>query len=164
MPLFKDYMIGLSTNTPTLDDYLVFYNNGDSTEYKTQITSLPFWAWAWYNISLIGSSWSGATMTVTTARLWRIWRVGFFNIEWSVTSKWTCAGDFTIYSPETPLPAKKTLFSGGVYASWWFASRGIPYIDTASNIKFISSFPSTNLNWSAISVGDYIFISWFYEI
>ena len=165
MPFFKDYMIGLSTNAPTVDDWMIFYNNSDSTEYKSSISNIPLFTWQTYTPTLSWTSGSGATMTVTSARYAsRSWTASI-NIEGVITSKWTCAWDFRIFAPTTSTSWRNIVISWWVYASWGITNRGIPFIDTTNwLIKLISSAPSTILNWSAISVGDYIFISWFYEI
>lgn len=159
---FKDYTTGLTTGTISQGaDYIPYYDVWVGEMRKGTI-SVPS-AWATFAPTLSWTSGSGATASVTSARVNYFWYLVFVEIHATVTAKGTCAGDFTILWPYAPPDARKCYLSWGVYASWGIVNRWLPYTESWL-IKFISSAPTTNLDWAAISVGDLIFISWFYEI
>lgn len=159
---FKDYIIGLPTATITTgSDYIPFYDSA-SWEVRKGTLAIPT-APATFVIGLVWTSGSGATATTTSARVSYDWYLVNFEIHATVASVWTCTWDFTITWPY--IPSNSTIYplSWGIYASWGIVTRWIPYAQSWV-IKLISSAPSTNLNWSSVSVGDLIFISWFYEV
>ena len=159
---FEDYILGLTSWTITTgSDYIPYYDAWTWTVQRGTITTPNAWATFWTSLTWTSGSW--ATVSVTSARWTNHGYVVFVEIQATVTSKWTCAGDFTIIWPYTPWDVRICHLSWGVYASWGIVNRWLPYTESWL-IKFISSAPSTLLNWSAISVGDLIFISWFYEI
>lgn len=159
---FKDYTTGLTTGTITQwSDYIPYYDAWVGEMRKGTI-AVPS-ASSTFSIALTWTGGSGATATTTSARVTYHWYLVYFEIHATVASKGTCTGDFIITWPYTPSGSIKYPLAWWVYASWGIVNRWLPYTQDGL-IKFISSAPTTLLDWSAISVGDLIFISWFYEI
>lgn len=157
---FKDYILSLSHETLMSDDIIPFYDNsagdikrGTIIQPLALANHTPIFYWSW---------WTGATATVTSCKYTLYGFLLYFELHATITSKGTCTGDFTI-GTYTSASSVKYPLSWWVYASGGITSRWLPY-EESGTIKFISSAPTTNLDWSAISVGDLIFISWFYEI
>jgi len=158
---FTQYVSELTSEAITSgSDSIPFLDTASGLMKRGTITipsaTSTFWT------GLTWTSWSGATMSLTSARVTYHWYLVYFEIHATVTSKGTCAGDFNILWPYTPSTSKIYPLSWGVYASWGIVNRGLPYTQDGI-IKFISSAPSTILQWSSIAVGDLIFISGFYE-
>lgn len=160
MPTFKDYIASLSSEAITSNTDSIPFLDTASGLIKRGTISTPS-AWANFVPVLYWSGWGWATASVVSARYTIQGYLVYFEIHATVTSKGTCTWDFGIITYTSTSSVKYPL-SWGVYASWGIISRWLPY-EELGTIKFISSAPSTLLNWSAISVGDLILISGFYE-
>lgn len=123
-------------------------------------------AWDTWTPILSGSwGWSGATATWTNVRYKIMWKTLFFQKRWSITAKGTCTGDFQSSIPPwfSSVSGINQSISGGIFPSWTMTSRWFPLVYN-SKVVFTAAAWASILAWSAVAVGDEVFVGGTIEI